>query len=88
MYDKLTKEDCINIIHVKFQELNRYPKKSDCSEHEVAMIKSYFGPWPRALECAGIKDISEKRQQHLEKIKQKKIRAKVRKREYILSEKK
>ena len=44
------------------------------------MIKSFFGPWPRALEVAGVKpprndDILEKR--HL-----KRIITKIRKREF------
>ena len=39
--------------------LDRYPHKSDCSDEEVAMIKSYLGPWPRALEVAEIKEPPE-----------------------------
>ena len=31
-----------------------YPKKSDFTVEEVAAVKSYFGPWPRALEACGI----------------------------------
>ena len=52
---KMTKEDCIYILKEKYMMLDRYPHKSDFSEEEVAMIKSYLGPWPRALEAAGIK---------------------------------
>ncbi len=33
----------------------RFPKKSDFSAYDVMKIKSYFGPWPRALEAAGLK---------------------------------
>ncbi|MDE6432971.1 MAG: hypothetical protein K2L07_01935 [Lachnospiraceae bacterium] len=65
---KLTKEDCILLLRRKQMEADRYPKKSDFSEEEVAMIKSFFGPWPRALEAAGVKepreiDKKQKRQQ-------------------------
>ena len=65
---KLTKEDCILLLQKKQMEADRYPKKSDFSEEEVAMIKSFFGPWPRALEAAGVKepreiDKKQKRQQ-------------------------
>lgn len=35
--------------------LLRYPQRSDFSEEEVVQIKAYLGPWPRALEAAGIK---------------------------------
>ncbi len=33
----------------------RFPKKSDFSDYDVMKIKSFFGPWPRALEAAGLK---------------------------------
>ncbi len=53
---KLTKEDCIFLLRRKKEETGRYPKKTDFSEEEVSMIKSFFGPWPRALEAAGVKE--------------------------------
>ncbi len=56
---KMTREDCIYILKEKYMMLDRYPHKSDFSEEEVAMIKSYLGPWPRALEAAGIKELPE-----------------------------
>ncbi len=52
----MTRKDCITIIPRKAQETGRHPKKSDFSNAEVTMIKSYFGPWPRALEEAGVKE--------------------------------
>ena len=55
MSSRLTKEDCINLIREKTQELKRLPKKSDFDIETASMIKSYFGPWPRALESAGVK---------------------------------
>jgi len=33
----------------------RYPKRSDFTEEQVASIKAFLGPWPRALEKAGLK---------------------------------
>ncbi|MGN0153579.1 MAG: homing endonuclease associated repeat-containing protein [Lachnospiraceae bacterium] len=54
---RLTKEKCMILLQEKFNETGRYPKKSDFSEMEVSMIKSYFGPWPRALEAAGVKAV-------------------------------
>lgn len=34
----------------------RLPKKSDFSEYDVMRIKGFFGPWPWALEAAGLKE--------------------------------
>lgn len=58
--DKLTKEKCVKLLCEKYEILqkngeNRYPKRSDFSEREVVAIKAFLGPWPRALENAGIK---------------------------------
>lgn len=76
----ITREECISLLQKKFEEINRLPKKSDFPEEIVAMIKAYYGPWPRALEKAGIKEC---RSDEVLKIKeQKKIRAKIRLREY------
>lgn len=60
MENKLTKDDCIRLLQTKYENLNalgedRYPKRSDFTEEEVAMIKAFLGPFPRALEAAGIK---------------------------------
>lgn len=83
---KLNKEDCIKLIRERYIDLGRLPKKSDFTENQVVMIKSYFGPWPRALESAGVKEKtnSDKAQRLLNK----RIRTKIRKREYKISNKK
>ena len=52
---KITKEECANRLKAKAAEVDRIPKKSDFTENEVAVIKAYFGPWPRALEAVGLK---------------------------------
>lgn len=46
----------MSILQRKYEDTGRFPKKSDFSAEEVARIKSLFGPWPRALEAAGIKE--------------------------------
>ena len=60
---KLTKDDCVFLLLKKYETLKRLPKKSDFSDDEVAYIKSYFGPWPRALEAVGIKEPNPLREQ-------------------------
>ena len=52
---KITKEECIHWLKAKAIEVNRTPKKSDFTDSEVAVIKAYFGPWPRAMETVGLK---------------------------------
>lgn len=36
-------------------QLGRPPKKDDFDEPTRARIKAFLGPWPRALEAAGLK---------------------------------
>lgn len=54
------KEKC-RLLLVDMQErlnrngIERFPKKSDFTVAEVCLIKNVLGPWPRALEAAGIK---------------------------------
>lgn len=74
MNKKITKEDCILLIRQKTNELGHFPKKSDFDNETVSMIKSYFGPWPRALEAAGVKEPDLKR---IEKKREKRRRARV-----------
>ena len=76
MSEKLTKQDCINLLVRKHAKLGhaRYPKRADFAEHEVVAIKAFLGPWPRALEAAGIKPARD--DGRAEKNKQKHIRSK------------
>lgn len=66
MEDKrLTKSDCIMLLREKNEILQkigekRYPKRSDFTDREVTAIKAYLGPWPRALEAAGVKPPRQK----------------------------
>lgn len=48
-------ESAINILIQKSKELNRLPKRSDFEPKTVCFIKQKLGPWPRALERAGLK---------------------------------
>lgn len=58
--EKLNKADCLRLLQTQYQRLQqqgegRYPKRADFSQREVVAIKAFLGPWPRALEAAGIK---------------------------------
>ena len=77
--DKLKEEDCQKLLKEKYESLQgsgeaRFPKRSDFSERQVVAIKAFLGPWPRALEKAGIK--APREDDKLEKNKEKRIRAK------------
>lgn len=52
--DKITW--AVNEIQKKAQELGRRPKKDDFDEVTRSRIKAFLGPWPRALEAAGLKE--------------------------------
>lgn len=54
-----TEEMAIALLREKHEELGRLPKKEDFSGENVSRIKSKLGPWPRALEAAGLKGRKE-----------------------------
>lgn len=59
-----TKEECLALLQNKYSDLqkaglSRYPQRSDFSDGEMIAIKAFLGPWPRALEAAGIKPSSK-----------------------------
>ena len=43
------------LLRKKSEELGRLPKKEDFDEITRSRIKAILGPWPRALEAAGLK---------------------------------
>jgi len=43
------------LLQQKAAELGRLPTKKDFDSASCAQIKAYLGPWPRALESAGLK---------------------------------
>ena len=57
---------CTSLLRDRYAALqeageDRYPKRADFSVEEVVAIKACFGPWPRALEAAGIKPVNEEK---------------------------
>ena len=82
--EKYTREDCIKLLTDKSRDLRsageeRYPQRRDFTDAEVCAIKAQLGPWPRALEAAGLKPVrdDDRPQRNLEK----RIRAKQRRTE-------
>ena len=49
-----------DLLRKKYGELGRLPTKKDFDSASCAQIKAYLGPWPRALESAGLKKPREK----------------------------
>ncbi len=76
---KLTRDDALVLLQNKYAELQaagetRFPQRSDFGEREVVAIKAFLGPWPRALEAAGIKE--PRSDDRIEKNRDKRARAK------------
>lgn len=46
----------IRTLRKQAEALGRPPKKTDFDEATRARIKAFLGPWPRALEVAGLKE--------------------------------
>ena len=44
------------LLRQKAMELGRLPRKDDFDEPTRSRIKAFLGPWPRALEAAGLKE--------------------------------
>lgn len=62
------------LLRQKNKELGRVPHKDDFDEPLKSQIKAFLGPWPRALEAAGLKEakiISEKPKKKKKKTKNK-----------------
>ncbi len=43
------------LLRQKAEKLGRLPHKDDFDEATRSRIKAFLGPWPRALEAAGLK---------------------------------
>lgn len=60
---------------------DRLPQRSDLTPEEQCLVKAFLGPWPRALEAAGLKPVQEDRKDRKE---QKRIEQKRRRTRYRL----
>ena len=65
------------LLKKKYLELGRLPVKKDFSSGEVCLIKQKLGPWPRALEAAGLKEppiITSKEKSRLKRERSRRLR--------------
>ncbi len=60
MINNKKKEWAIETLCQKKEELGRLPKKTDFDVVTLSRIKAFLGPWPRALEAAGLKEAKKK----------------------------
>lgn len=73
-----SREDYLELLRTVAKKEQRLPKKSDFSPDDVNRIKGFFGPWPWALEAAGLKESKhpQRKQQNYEKRQRAKARRK------------
>lgn len=64
----------IKMLTDKQAVLGSVPRRADFEPEEVSFIKAKLGPWPRALEAAGLKETSGR--SAAEKSREKRARAK------------
>lgn len=61
---KLSKEEkqawAVSVLKEKQAEISRIPHKDDFDTVTLSQIKAFLGPWPRALEKAGLKEAKPK----------------------------
>lgn len=55
MATQAQKNWAIRMLQNRAKALGRPPTKADFDDAHRARIKAFLGPWPRALEAAGLK---------------------------------
>lgn len=55
MPTEVQKDWAIRMLQNRAQELGHLPRKADFQDADRSRIKAFLGPWPRALEAAGLK---------------------------------
>lgn len=63
IYTRMTDEEIFDFVRNTAEELGRTPTKADFVA--TWYLKERFGPWPRFLEKAGVKVVTERRKQKL-----------------------
>lgn len=59
MISEEKKNWAVGLLCEKAEELGRLPKKDDFDEITRSRLKAFLGPWPRALEAAGLKEVKD-----------------------------
>ena len=77
------RELAVSMLMDKFSKLGRLPKRSDFDPEDVCFIKQKLGPFPRALEAAGLKPVTKPSSALLSK--QKRRRAAIRRKQNKVS---
>ena len=67
MISEEKKRWAVTLLREKSREVARLPRKDDFDEITRSRIKAFLGPWPRALEAAGIKEVKNQKQEEKEK---------------------
>lgn len=75
-----TKEEYLDLLRAVAKKEGRLPKKSDFEPLDVNRIKSFFGPWPWALEAAGLRE--SKKEARQQQNREKRTRARERKKQF------
>jgi len=72
IYERMTDEEIFQFVRNTAEELGHMPTKADlmCPWY----LKERFGPWPRFLEKAGVKEVSERRKKKIEALEQRRKR--------------
>lgn len=66
-------ETAIQLIIDKFKETGRVPNRNDFDGPTLCFIKQKLGPWPRALESAGLKEKTKLSSKEKSKLKRDRI---------------
>lgn len=65
----------VKLMQNQYRLLGRIPKKQDFDSRTMCLIKQVLGPWPRALEAAGLKEVTGISSREKNRIKHKLIKA-------------
>lgn len=86
-YRLMDDEQLLDVIRKMTEELGRLPNRSDVPGDYY--FRNKFGPWPRVLEAAGVKPVSEvklrrdeaRRKKHIEQHIRRKMKSKAKRAE-------
>ena len=73
MISEEKKNWAVGLLCEKAEELGRLPKKDDFDEITRSRLKAFLGPWPRALEAAGLKEAKDMPKKTKKRKKQQRI---------------